>query len=273
MGEGKRLDQKRMDQFKDWARCHEAVHPGELLKHIAALEDELSRLTPSGQVAEDDAMIRTALKILEKRTGQSYQNAADALERLAAKAQGYEALAAACREALGPHHSAGTPADVALLHKDLEAARAFSVQFGKERDAAVADNAALVEDMKRAHVAAMHVTTLPGTLQEVWEATSKAWRQPHPGAALLEQHRKALEDAYQRGRDDERKAGGLSLARARNEGLEKAASRIEKEADVVEQKYAERRNVGGSEEPVIHAVAAVIRGAAAIARAMKEPEP
>jgi hypothetical protein len=36
-----RLTPEREEAFRDWARCHNAVHPGELLAEIDALRIEL----------------------------------------------------------------------------------------------------------------------------------------------------------------------------------------------------------------------------------------
>lgn len=160
------------------------------------LEAEISRLKPSGQVAEDAELLRETLEANAVHATSAPKLRAGgphgAISRIATRAHGYDAFVTACREALGPHRSTGTPADVAKLHTDLDAARAFSFHFERERDVARADNAILVEDMKRAYATAMHLETFPKGITEVWEAMRKAW-QPHPGAALLEQHRNEVE--------------------------------------------------------------------------------
>lgn len=217
---------------------------GENLKDVAErVASSLARLRLSGQVAEDERAIRSVFDhscaVGGELTGKPCRACKveeGALSHLATKAQGCDAFVAACREALGPHRSTGTPADVAMLHKDLEVARAFSVRFGQERDAAVADarrraeetgifidalqkqrDAAVAASAAWRDVAAELHRDAPAARAGIDdEATIARWNaaknryydlraRPDPSNALLEEHRKAL-------------------ARARNEGLEMAAT-------------------------------------------------
>lgn len=110
-------------------------------------------------------------------------------------------------------------AHIAALEKERDENASIAVDAVRDREAALADNAALVEHARterqmlsllyhrimamgpRNEAMADAVTTV-----ERWmDAVPDTYEQPHPGAALLEEHRKAL-------------------VRARNEGLEKAAA-------------------------------------------------
>lgn len=60
----KRMDPGRLDWFKERARCHDAVHPIELLNEIAALEDELADWKRRWQDEDDAARhAREALQV------------------------------------------------------------------------------------------------------------------------------------------------------------------------------------------------------------------
>jgi predicted nucleic acid-binding Zn-ribbon protein len=190
------------------------VMPGEvgrldLIARIEVLKNqrddaqgEVVRLTAIGQVAEDRAILNGLISDTERTTGNMEVDARSALSRLAAKAQGYEAFVEACRDALGPYRSAGTSDDVVLLHKDLEAARAFSVQFGDERDAAVADNAAHVLFIRTMRQRLLEADDLKAAVR-VADRCGDHVDDSHPGADLLEQMQdqeatiKALADALE----------------------------------------------------------------------------
>jgi len=106
----------------------------------------------------------------------------------------------------------------------------------RERDAALADNAALLQTVR-------HLTE--GNMMEGIKGATIAKTDPHPGAALLEEHRKALAQVEHLTRQRTHVAGLLgvadngayqndwwapvrkALARARNEGLEKAAANFD----------------------------------------------
>jgi hypothetical protein len=164
---------------------------GENLKDVAErAAAELDRLKPSGQVAEDEALLVGALEHINPKAG-LLGFEADAVDaaarRLAAKAQGYEAAMAKAAE----------------LERQLEAsmsppsALAELIMVRAERDAAVADNAALHAKLEEVwlKVPVQHLEGL---------GVASVLRASQSGAALLEEHRKAL-------------------VRARNEGLEEAA--------------------------------------------------
>lgn len=121
--------------------------------------------------------------------------------------------------------------------QEMDLVRAHIAALEKERDAALADNAALVEVL--GDVAHRSMDTLGG--QDAHDRAVRVHAQPHPGAALLEEHRKAL-------------------VRARNEGLELLAKRLIERRDQMQGRAMADGRRRGLEE------------AASIARAMKEPE-
>lgn len=210
-----------------------------LCGHIAALESENANFKPSGQVAEDVEIVVRTLCAADEDLVPTLAPARDALARLAAKAQGYEA--------------------------------------------ALADNAALVVLRFAAEPYRLRAHNLLVSKGPGWKAKEPQARalldacgsfdsSPHPGAALLEEHRKTLEplkavvvglaeEMEAAIRERERPKGGQSvpfhgdfaqappsmvsrlrwwaremrealagrtsalLVRAKNEGLEKAAQR------------------------------------------------
>jgi hypothetical protein len=199
----------------EWQRRAES-----LLKQAEGLEaeaayqkgrdDERAFSAPSGQVADDAAKALAGLDWGRIAEGQyvTADESRGAIHRLATKAQGYEA-AVADNEAL------------------LSAARNYDAFMDlsepwSDGDLGIEDASALNAASRVLH-AVIH--------------------RPHPGAALLEQHRKAL-------------------VRARNEGLEKAAERMLFQRDALRartDKNAAGRRFGLEE-------------AAAIARHLREPE-
>jgi hypothetical protein len=129
----------------------------------------------------------------------------------------------------------------------------------KERDAAVADNAA-----QRGDLAGLHVV-LERTANSLWSSRRRdrlvaetearvALTDPHPGAALLEQHRK-------------------ELVRARNEGLERAATHLVSEAARYRTRATELAGKGArhGHDAVAHA-ADTLDVASERVRALKESE-
>lgn len=166
-------------------------------KRMEEVQDELARLKPSGQVAEDrDELMGLFLELRAHRSVEGWHAAIDRhaprITRLAAKAQGYEAI----RKALSDNY--GTDGDPLERVKDLleseEAARneaaveqAERHRVEEERDAAVADNAALVEWIdQNGH--ARWCERAQGREFRCTEgcAAQPVTLQPHPGAALLE---------------------------------------------------------------------------------------
>ena len=154
---------------------------------IATLKAELARLKPTGQVAEDEGTLREALRCNVQDPGMWPTCAA--LSRLAAKAQGYEAI----REMLADNY--GTDGDPLERVKDLleseeracseaRVEQAERHRAENERDAAVADNAALLGTIRK---------LVKGDMgQGVVEAHSALHgKGPHPGAALLKEHQEA----------------------------------------------------------------------------------
>lgn len=194
-----------------------------LRAHIAALEAELERPKPSGQVAEAMEMLRMAWWAAcgEECDGTNHAEGCEvkgyesALSHLAAKAQGYEAVAeerdAAVSRAdylavLSVGQTEQMDGLIEALDTPPEGDPMDSVRAIKqERDAAVADNAALLAWIDEWG----HATWCDREHDKALRCTEQCnagpmLQEPHPGAASLEQHRKAL-------------------VRARNEGLERAA--------------------------------------------------
>lgn len=204
--EGLRTERDQHQQSAEvWRKRMEAaaealadVLPGEvgrldLIARIQALKDALSaaqqmlaRLKPSGQVAEDEELVRECFDHY-KPNGQP---ALLALHTLAAKAQGYEATVA-----------------------ELEAGKKLMAEHMRQRDAAVADNAALVEHARTerqmlallyhrikalgVHDATDTMTDAVTTVERWMDAVPDTYEQPHPGAALLERMKK-LEETCRR---------------------------------------------------------------------------
>jgi hypothetical protein len=175
-----------------------------------------------------------------------------------------------------------------------------------------ADNAALVKAARGPLRLLAEPVVREVALRGLIEDMGVVVNQPHPGHALLEEHRRALaqyEDVLMRAgealglqsvtlpsllgairkalaeKDAEiarhlRSINTLvgddykrTLARARNEGLEMAAERLREEAHEMEARYADRRNRGGESEPSTMVVIGTLRGMADnIARTLKEPE-
>ena len=155
-------------------------------RHIAEME---VLLTPSGQVAEDERLLVAVCQ----GNADERQRLRSALSRLAAKAQGYEAAVEQRDAAMRVADM--TQQTVELLNRQLE-------QTEKESDAAVADNAALVKladalvDAVTKAYEAQPGRDLARQAQAAWMAAARLdddLKQPHPGAALLEKHRKDVE--------------------------------------------------------------------------------
>lgn len=188
------------------------------------LDIALARLKPSGQVAEDMVCLRATIREWTTYSAGSREDDLAALFRLAAKAQGYEAA------------------------ERLSEARALAVsQMTSAYEAAVADNAALAADgvrLRRSLEPLRERAMAASGTRELWQEEYQILRacnehdamagQPHPSAALLEQltqaaallHQRPVEtlpDAIRRAYADHDKA----LVRARNEGLERAATRVD----------------------------------------------
>lgn len=143
----------KLIQYHVQARA-EVVAKGE---RIAALEAELARLKPSGQVAHDQTMVFGALMHVNPKAGLLGFDRATvdaALVSLAAKAQGYEAAVAdnAARQRVGA----------------MMANACFNLS---QREHLRPDERQTLDELRRA-----------------WDALGA-----HPGAALLEEHRKEAE--------------------------------------------------------------------------------
>ena len=160
-------------------------------------------LKPSGQAAEDAATAHNALQILGKRTGLSYRNAADALSRLATKAQGYEAATQeieAQRTAI-EHCAETTQHLVETLKPNGETILEAAQRAVAERDAAVADDAAwriaalavapAIAVLARAPEVAPDIRSVLLEAEAAFLVNAKT---PHPGAALLERMRSIAAD-------------------------------------------------------------------------------
>lgn len=118
-------------------------------------------------------------------------------------------------------------------------------ELEKESAIALADNAALVEHLRFWEKMLVDVVTNGAGADLGWmdqpkaEAMLAAIRAPHPGASLLEEHRKALEYERQRAELAElahavtADVARVAVVRAKNEGLEDAAVRV-KDDDVAE---------------------------------------
>lgn len=235
--EPKKLDAEHLAWFEELARSRDAVHPGELLGHIAALEAEsaqerkalqtrlelatrlaedankhrseamqrvteleaeLARLKPSGQVAEDVETVKRSVHLLrlneECCDGACEHHAA--LSRLAAKAQGHDALLN------GEEAHEAVLSDLAhiLSQDEGEDTLAAAQRVVSERDAAVADNAALarvaraVREITKDVAENGNCADCPYVSPEEAAALLAIIDAPHPGVALLERM-KRLEDA------------------------------------------------------------------------------
>jgi hypothetical protein len=139
---------------------------------------------PGGRVAEDDAeTVREFILAQEEPS----DFALTALSRLAAKAQGYEAavtgLADITEAVLGEHPIGAMPGTT------LDAVRKIMA----ERDAVVADNAALLDALTKTRD---ELDEMVGV--RAGDALRHAINMPHPGTALLEEHRNEV--SHWRGR-------------------------------------------------------------------------
>jgi hypothetical protein len=111
-------------------------------------------------------------------------------------------------------------ANVCMRGDLAEEIRRHIAALEKERDAALADNAALVRLVDEHH----------GSCPRCWLAVTQ--EQSHPGSALLEEHRKALDAAVAGAAEVGKRLAEthrLELVRSRNEGLERAAEHMEDE--------------------------------------------
>lgn len=257
---------------------------------VAAAQQMLARLKPSGQVAEDVALAKKYMHRVPV-----WQECHDAVDRLAEKAQGHEALLAVCAAV---SKSVGFTGQAEQLPEAVESAMALGRKTlaeyqhaERERIAAVADNAALLESFELMKEAVE--TNDPGLVPLLCLSIMK---RPHAGAALLEQHRKEVEALASRiaAMDREARAakealgaiwavvGGMSdpasiaksvskkIAQARNEGLEKAAIAQDKEASDLRRIGANQPTKDARNAHEGEALKASER--AARIRAMKEPE-
>lgn len=244
-----------------------AEHREALNALVAAVERDLT-LKPASQTSIDARAALSCLtakahgyEAIRKILADNYGTDGDPVERAKDLCESEETARRDARLEQDAHHRAD-------LERDMEAARADRAEF--ERDAAVADNAALVEWIEEwghaAWCAREHNKAVPCT--DRCKATGIV-ATPHPGAALLDQHRKEIDgwtenvEALKAERDTERRlimeaqrGHHAALARARNEGLERAARHFD----------AQARNWASH-----HAGTIAAQHAESI-RAMKEPE-
>jgi hypothetical protein len=216
--QGKRLRPEDLDEVR---KAVEQGGPGVevlrvMLGHIAALEAEFASLKPSGQVAESLQRKLDGLVAEDAATVEAYafetgsvlpyqKDARAALSRLATKAQGYDA-AVAEKDQLRVTFKQ----ELDAAQEDARQAGAEWAKMKAERDAAVAANAALVEALLktcRCGGTGWYYPPCPECGDSTWEHACPEKKacdhshlpaiatQPHPGAALLEQHRKEVAQA------------------------------------------------------------------------------
>jgi chromosome segregation ATPase len=244
------LEQARRDAAEYRRAMHEiSTQRDAAVVRAEAAEEELASLRPSGQVAEMLGELSSCLI----HTGECRDNggpdctcALTHLPTLAAKAQGYEA---------------------AVEERDKAwSERATTIA---EKHSAVADNAALLEALDGAtQLLAEYDAAGAESIDSHIDVTDK---NAHPGAALLEEHRKTTE-ALEACREHVRQTGEKhrkALVRARNEGLEKAAVLKDYHAQQHERR-ARRKTTRDPGAWALRAKAA--RADAAVFRAMKERE-
>lgn len=219
-------------RLKEWEASFNRIS-----HELVTAQQELARLKPSGDVAEDEEALRKLLE--EMRSHMLFDGWREAmalhlprLKRLAAKAQGYEAselerarLAAENERLTSLIMATRAECDAAVnAAKEWERLRNEAYRLyreaGEKLDAAMADNAALVEFCRTerqmlallyhrikalgVHDATDAMTDAMTTVECWMDVMPDTYERPHPGAALLEQHHK-------------------EVAQARNEGLEEAA--------------------------------------------------
>lgn len=237
------LESVRKTREEPWIHALSGAHDNE--------QRRLARDESSKPAAEDVDLVRAFMA--NGGTSRDRQGARAALSRLAAKAHGYEALL----NGEQAHEAALTELARVLGQKDGEDTLRAARRVATERDAAVADSAALLTDLRT-----MHNDVAEGALrfeerERIRFAILDRMDRPYHGAALLEQHRKEMAAFADRLVDmtsearDARAAlgtiwalvGGMSdpasiaksvaekLAQARNDGLEEAARKVESADD------------------------------------------
>lgn len=174
-----------------------------VVAEFSALKAEVARLKPSGQVA--GMRERLGKHLMDwAPTPFAGQSAVAELDRLAAKAQGYEAIRAALADNYGAD---GEPLERVkeLLESEESARNESAVEQSErhrvegERDAAVADNAALLRVAKSVEGMTADLATNGFGADAVWTSQEEARdllaiiRAPHPGGAILKEHERALE--------------------------------------------------------------------------------
>jgi hypothetical protein len=251
-------------QHADAARVADAIRA-----HIAALEAQL--VSAQHEVAKTDAVLRVvAPELIARLTSSCVWCGEEPPSGLDP-----EALKLHIREHLTtcPLHP------MRALEKERDANAQSAVNAVRDREAALANYAALLAAGNRIHDLAQHdeaCRMLVGDDFAMCDCAIGDWqqvqREPHPGAALLEEHRKALKDAevrgYARCTDDMQKA----LVRARNEGLEKAADQCNYSSNYAARK-ASRKTTPAVDAPAWLKASEMARQCAAAIRAMKEPVP
>jgi hypothetical protein len=167
---------------------------------------------PSGRVADDERILRSGVEQLRSALGLHPHDKtptldlSEAITRISTKAQGYEAI----RKALAENY--GTDGDPLERVKDLLESEETACGEARieqderhrveaERDTAVADNAALLRVAKSVESMTEDLAENGSGADAVWTSKGEAQellaviRANHPGAALLEEHRKEVEQA------------------------------------------------------------------------------
>lgn len=183
--------------------------PDPVWAELQRLKAELANLTPSGEVEKDVEAVRDAIAARRRTVP-----VLEALSRLAAQAQGYEAMKAERDE------WQKRAQEYAEKAQNTERLR---IVAEAERDAAVADNAAWERLAQRFLAIGQYMAdTLAGLTHHPalkagghieahgqiisdWAALAEETRsalKAHPGAALLAEHAKAIVRARNEGRED-----------------------------------------------------------------------
>lgn len=167
------------------------AHAGLANEEVDRLRSELARLKSSGQVAEDVKVVRERLSRLIGAPHPADEAVYEALWRVAARAQGY-------KEATSERDEANTA--LALVAHERDRLRDYAKHIETCRDAAVADNAALLEqlqDLRKRVEWVREAADGAAGRRELWVNEQDVLRAcastdamlvwPHHGAALLKE--------------------------------------------------------------------------------------
>lgn len=228
---------KQCADERQQALLQQAADKANMAKERDEARSELARLKPTGQVAEDAADVVRWINgpgaspcKPEKCPCLGHR----ALARLAAKAQAYERL----RSIIAYIQECDGGAHLLTEAGALSADRQDEVR--EEHNAAVADNAALVKKLRKADALFEWLTDNDSLSDDgrtkahaVRQELSKSANNVHPGAALLEQHRKEVKQARNEGLEEiarvciakrDRLLAAGAMHGTRRGGLEEAAS-------------------------------------------------